>query len=307
MANTNIEQKHTNQYLTNFAVKYRSDSDAADFIAPPFKVKRSSDKYLVYEKRINRVYDNKLGRRAPILEIDLQANEENYSCEEYGLAEFVYKRDIKNVDNPIRLKEEKIENVKDAQIRAREFRVFAVAASTALVPNAAATTIWSNIAAVPITDIRLAMIQIDNGCGRKPNRIVMNYQAALNMINTTEWKGMFQYTETGYGKGLWSAIDGLRNLGLDPMITGSRGVSSYEGCSSDPDWETMLGNKVLIYHAQPRPTMQTMTFMSSPFTEKDVVREFWKEEDRGWKYTITEDIDELLVASSAGYLITSVY
>lgn len=307
MPYANLEQKKTNNYLSNFIVRYRTDSDSAEFIAPSWKVKKASDKYLEYGKRTNRIYDNKLGRRAKILEIDLEATEQTYNCEEYGLSTFVYKRDLDNTDDQVRLKEEKVMHVKDRQIAAREYRVFAIAASTALVPNAAAATIWSNVAATPITDIRNACININNGTGKNGNAIVMNYQAAMNMINTTEWKGMFQYTDTGFGKGLWSAIDGLRNLGLEPLITNARGVSSYEGCSSDPDWETMLGNKVLVFHRQAKPTRDTMQFMSSPYISKDEVVTTWDARERGWYYDVREDIDELLVAAPAGYLITGVY
>ena len=303
----NLERKKTSNYLSNFILRYRSDTDTADFIAPPFKVQKSSDKYLVYGIRTNRIYDNKLMRRSPILEIDLEATESTYLCEEFALGAFVADRDLVDTDTVVRIKEEKLQHTKDRQIAAREYRVYQIAASTALVPNAAATTIWSNVAAVPITDIRTACIAINNATGKNPNRIVMTYQAAMHMINTTEWKGMFQYTDTGFGRGLWSAIDGLRNLGLEPRITNSRGVSSYEGCSSDPDWDTMLGNKVLVFYAEPTPTRNSMTFMSSPFCWKDKVMQWYSNRERGIKYEIMEYIDELLVAAGAGYLITGVY
>lgn len=307
MAYTNLERKKTNNYLSNFILRYRSDSDCADFISPPFKVKKSSDKYLVYGKRNSRVYDNKLGRRAPVLEVDLEADEQTYTCEEYATGAFVADRDIVDTDDAIRIKEEKLENAKDSQIRSREYRVLSVATSTDLVPNAAVTTVWSNVAAVPITDIRSAAIAINNSVGKKPNRIVMSYEAALNMINTTEWKGMFQYTDTGYGKGLWSAIDGLRNLGLEPRICDGRGVTTAEGCSSDPDWEVMLGDNVLIFYSEPTPTKNSMTFMSSPFVWKDKVMQWYSNRERGIKYEIMEYIDELMPASGAGYLLTGAY
>ena len=155
MAVTQLYTKHTDVYLTNFIQRYQSKSDIGEFIAPSFKVNRPSDKYLIYGKYNHRVFNDHIGRREPIKEIDLEADEGTYTCEEYGDAAFVYDRDQSNVDAPIRLMEEKSQHIKDTKERNRTYRILAIAGSTSLVPTQAlGAGQWSTPGtATPIYDI----------------------------------------------------------------------------------------------------------------------------------------------------------
>lgn len=307
MAVQQSDVKHIDQYLTNFARRYKEGQDVGEFIAPSFTVNRPSDKYLIYGKENHRIFDNKIGRRKRIEEVDEYADESTYSTEEYGLGTFVYDRDLSNVEKPIRLKQQKIENVKKAQMRAREYRILSIATSTALVTqfmNAAAD--WAVPGTgTPVTDIVGGMISVENGSGEIPNSITMNFEVAMRMILTSEWKDYFKYTESGIGKGLFSAISGLKFLGLEAKISNMRGLNTYEGCASDPTWETLINDTVIVFYRESQPTLESNCFMYSPNRVKDLVRSFYKDEERGWKYTIEEDIDELLVNAECAYLITN--
>jgi hypothetical protein len=309
MAVENIREKHIDKYLTNFATRYKQGESVADFIAPPFKVKKSSDKYLEWTKRDLRLYDNKVGRREPAKEIDLEADESTYSCEEYALAGFVYDRDEQNVDRPIKLREETTMRVKDAQMAAREKRVYDIAGSTSFVTNYTAIGgDWDNTSSgTPVADMLTGMVEIEKASGKKANACVMTYEVALNLIRTDEWKNYFKYTwgMKSSGDGLFDAVAGLRHLGLEPRISGVRGLSTYDGTGSDPAMETIWGDSVLLFYREAAPTTQSMTFMFSPFTKKDQVRKFRKDEERGWKIQIEEDIDELLVSADCAYLLTN--
>lgn len=308
MANTQIQTKHTDIYLTNFIQRYQSPAIDAEFIAPSFKVKRPSDKYLIYGKDNMRVYDDTIGRREPIKEIDLFADEATYTCVEHGVGAFVYDRDQSNVDRPIRVMEEKTKHIKDSKERNRCYRVYQIAASTSLVPTQAITAQWTAVTtATPVHDILNAMAAIENSIGVKPNSIIMNFQSAVNAIKTDNWKEYFKYTDSGFKNGLWNLISGLKHLGLDPRVSSDRGVSSYDGCSSDPDWETMLGDKVLIFYRESNPTTQSNCFMFSPFVKRDIVEKFRKDEQRGYKITCYDDIDELLVNANAARILNNVY
>lgn len=275
----------------------------------PFQVKRSSDKYLIYGKENFRVYDNHLGRREQVKEIDIKADEATYTCEEYATATFVYNRDLNNIEKPIRLKQEKTQHIKDSQARSRNYRVMQIAASTTLIGSTAIGADWPIVGTgTPIADILAAMITINNAICRKANAIVMTYEVGLTMIQTTEWKDMFKYTWglKPSGDGLFDAIAGLRHLGLEPQMAECRGVNTYEGCASDPTWETMLDDKVLIFYREPNPTTQSHAFMFSPYVKMNEISSYYKDEERGWKYEIREDIDELLVSAEAGHILDNV-
>lgn len=308
MANQQIERKHIDTYMTNFAQRYTSPFDAGEFVAPSFRVSKTSGKYQIHGKDNFRVWDDKINRRDPIREIDAYANDSTYVCEKHAVATFIDddERDY-YVDAPIRLEEEKIEHAKNAKERNRTHRVLAIAASTTLIPYTAIASAWATPGtATPVINILDSMIAVEAGCGLPANAIIMDYRVALNLIKATEWRNYFQYTDSGFDKGLFSAISGLRQLGLEPRLVNDRAVNSYEGCASDPGWETMLGDKVLIFHRETKPTLNSNAFMFSPYVYKDEVQRIVKEEERGWKFTVRDYIDELLVNADAGYILDDV-
>ena len=303
----NIKDKHVDVYLQNFIKRFECSSDCGEFIAPSFKVLKDSNTYLSYGKDNHRVLNDKVGRREPYKESITNASEETYRCERYGQAGFVSDDDAANTDRPIRLMEEETEQTTNRVERSRTYRILQIAASTALVPSTAIASAWATPAsATPVRDILTAMIAVNADLCKPANAIVMTYEVALEMIKTTNWTEYFKYTDAGYKDGLFSAISGLKQLGLEPKLCEARGVSSYEGCASDPDWETMLGDKVLIFHRTPKPTTKTNCFMFSPFREKRTVKKFYKNEERGWKITVGNKIDELLVNANACHILDDV-
>ena len=69
--------------------------------------------------------------------------------------------------------------------------------------------------------------------------------------------------------------------------------------------ETIWNDSVLIFRREPTPTLETRTFMYSPFMIKDQIRRIRKDEERGTKFEILEEIDELLVDATSAFLITN--
>lgn len=308
MAAIPISDRRIEVYLTNFATAYKQGEWLADFIAPPFKVKKSSDKYTVRTKRDFRIYDNKIKGREKAKEIDIQVDEATYTCEEYSLSTFLSDRDLRNMEGvgTIRLKEDKIKHLVDQQMNSREKRVFDIVGSNSVITQTADKAgAWSTAASgTPVTDIITGMKSIETNSGMKPNAIIMSYEVAMTAITTDEWKDYFKYSGVGFDKGLWSAIDGLKHLGLEPRITGARGLSTYEGTSSDPAWELMFDEKTLIFYRETSPTPRSNTLMFSPFTEYKKIESYRVNGERGTRYDIYEEIDELLVNAECGYLIT---
>lgn len=295
----------TNILLTNFATRYKAQMDVADFIAPPFGVKRSSDKYAVYDKSSQRIYDNKISGRQKPQEISADVSTATYSCEEYALGRFVSDRAARNADKPINLKMDAVRNVKEAQMIAREKRVVDIAGNSSVVTQTTAPGDWNTAATgTPVADILTAIKTIWTNGQVVANAIVIPMSVAIEAIKTDEWKDYFKYTSATVGT-QFDLVSGLRNLKLEPMVAGMFGGNTQQGGASDPGSEEMWGENVVVFHRQPTPTLETRTFMYSPFTEKNVVREIRKEEERGVKINIYEDIDELLVDATAAYLFTN--
>jgi hypothetical protein len=299
---------HTNQFLTNFATGYTLQYPVADFIAPPLKVLRSADKYVEYTKSQFRVFDGKVHGREPAKEIQWDLSESTYNCEEYELAYFVSDKIARNSDKPINLETDAVKQLKMSQALAREARVAAIAGSATFITNTTAIGgDWDIVATgTPFADIMTAVAAIEDANGGYPgNAIVIPNQVGLNMIMTTEWKSFFQYSDSGFRQGLFSVISGLKNVGLEPMLTGVKGLSTAKGMASDPTVESLWSDNVLVFYREATPTLQSRTLMYSPYVYMDRVERIVKTEERGIKIIKAEEIDELLIDASCGHLLTN--
>jgi len=301
------ETIHTNVFLTNFATRTKVGNPIADFIAPPFKVKRSADKYVIYGDDQNRIWDNKVSGREIAKEIQWDVTEGTYSCEEYSIEKYVNARRAENADAPITYDKEATKRLKIAQQQAREWRVHQIAGNSAIVGSTAIGAGWATPATgTPVADIMTAKGVVWARTGDEPNRIVIPGDVALQMILCDEWKEYFKYTNVGFGKGLFSAIDGLRNIGLEPMIADIAGLSTAKGTASDPAKEMLWGDDVLVFYAEESPTLESRSFMYSPYTVMNQIQTVNAPRERGKIHVIYENIDELLVTVGQAQLLTNV-
>lgn len=295
------------QFLTNFATRYKLKNPVADFIAPPFKVKRVSDLYGTYGKGNQRVYNNKVSGREVAKETTLSVGQETYNCELYSLSSFLLDRIRDNTDFPINLEKDKTRQLVEDMARAREYRVAQIAGNSSIITQGATpSTKWDNVSSgTPVADILTAMATIHENSQEEANAIVMTLSVALKMIKTNEWKEYFKYTDTGI-KSLFNVVSGLRQLGLEPMISGVFANSTQMGAASDPQSEQIWGDNVLVFHREPNPTLESRTLMYSPFTFMNRTERIVKVEERGEKFIMTEEVDELLVDAQCGYLFSDV-
>ena len=297
--------QNVNTYLTNFATGYAMRNPVADFVAPPFQVKYEAGRYVEYTKSVFRIFDDKISGRERAKEIQWDVDCGTYACEEYSMEKFVSDKAKAQAVEPIRLDEDATKFLKRFHAQAREYRINQIAGNTALIPNINIAAAWAGAAGTPVADILLGMSTIDIACGFIPNRILIPNQVALRMIQTTEWRTYFTFTSEGFNSGLFDAVAGLRKLGLEPMLTNSVGLSTAKCTASDPTSESLWSDSVLLFYCEPVPTTESRTFMYSPFVAQNQVFTTREPRERGVYHTIYSDIDELLVDSSCGYLMTN--
>jgi len=299
----------TDIFLSNFATRYKAERDVANFIAPPFKVNRASDKYLLYGKDSFRIYNNKVSGREVAKEITQDLSSATFNCEEYSLSRFVSNRSRDIADKPINLEMDAVRQLKEAQMIAREKRVVDIAGSASVITQTVnAGGDWNTVASgTPIADIRLGMSTIWTNSTKAANRIVIPMDVAIECIGTDEYRDYFKYSQAGKND-LFNIVSGLRNLGLEPMIAGMFGASTNEGGASDPAIESMWSDSVLIFYAEETPSLESRTLMYSPYTKMGEVRRIEgsvQQMQRGVLFDIHEEVDELLVDATCGYLITN--
>lgn len=306
MANNESNVIRLDRYLTNFATTYKVEERVADFIAPPFKVQRPTDKFVQFTKNKLRVYDSLVGREEEAKQIEFEKTDGIYSCNEHSLRAFIANRDVENMDSGWRIDEIKTELVLDAIRLAREYRLAQMCTNTAIVTNySTPSTKWDVSGGTPVANILTAMAAVKNASTKVPNRIVMTLDTALKLIQTTEWKDYFKFTTTGFPN-LFNAIDGFRQLGLQPMIAGAFGVNTAKGTASDPGIEAILGKNALLFYGEDSPTTQSRTFMYSPFIYNEQIMRDIRIEKRGYYIQAESFITELMVDAQCGYLFTSV-
>lgn len=302
---------HTNQFLTNFLLGYKLANPVADFVSPPFMVNRPADKYGKYNKSINIVYQNKVAGDEEPKEIDYMVDQVAFSCDEYHLAKGVKWRAKRLTDTPWNLDYDAVRFLKRSQAIAREYRVASIFAASGFFSSNHVkdntSYSWQNTSnGTPIDDCLNAMAQVtaDTG-GYTPNRIVIPTNIALAMVKTTNWKDSFKWNSMGFSNGLFSVAEGLKNLGLDPMLTQVQGTTGLTVAGSDPGVTTIWGNSVLIFYCEPNPSLETRTLSYSPYTLRDVIETIPQKLKRRDLHTIYEEIAELGVDFDAGYLLTN--
>jgi hypothetical protein len=297
----------SNRFLTNFATSYKVMGPVADFIAPAFKVRFEDGKYVEYNKTMFRIFDDRIKGSEHAKEIQWDIDEATYSCYEYSMEKFVSDKAKEQAVDPIRLDKDATKFLKQFHHLAREYRVNAIAGNNAVVTQTLnIASAWAAAGGTPVTDILTGMATVEAATGGYiPNRIVIPGQVALRMIQTTQWQTYFRFTDTGFKNGLWNAVSGLKNLGLSVMITSVHGLNTYKLSSSDPRSESLWDDNVLLFYCEPSPSLETRTFMYSPYVKKDVMFVTREPRRRGQYVTIYSDIDELLVDAQCGYLMTN--
>ena len=302
---------HTNQFLTNLLLGYKLANPVADFVSPGFLVTRPSDKYGKYNKSINIIYDDEVSGNEEPQEIDYQVDQVDFSCTERHLAKGVYWRAKRMTDSPWNLDYDAIRFLKRALTISREYKVAKIFASTGFYSanhvkdnSTGGSYSWQNVNGTPLDDCLNAMSQIvtDTG-GYQANRIVIPTNVALAMVKTTNWKDSFKWSSMGFGNGLFSVADGLKNLGLEPMLTAVQGTTSMSTVGSDPGMATIWGNNVLIFYCEPNPSLETRTLSYSPYTLDNVIETIPQKLKKRDLHTIYAEKIELGVDFQCGYLL----
>jgi hypothetical protein len=298
--------QNVNTFLTNFATGYKLPMTFADFVAPLLPVKLEAGKYVEYTKSTWRIYDDKIRGSEHAKEIQWDVDEATYECEEYSMEKFVSDKKKNQSVAPINLDKDAVKFLKRFHTLAREYRIWQIAGSAAIVTQTAnIASAWAAAGGTPITDILLGMATIEAAVGFIPNRILIPTAVALRMIQCTQWQTYFRFTDTGFKNGLWNVVSGLRQLGLEVQLTSVSGLSTSKLGASDPVSENMWDDSVLLFYCEPTPSLETRTFMYSPYVVKDRIFTTREPRRRGLYHTIYSDIDELLVDASCAYLLTN--
>jgi hypothetical protein len=248
--NRDYKLLHTNQYLTNFAVKYSNGIFVADAIAPIVPVDRASDKYPIYAKERFQ-WENTARRDKSDIGISTESwTDGTYSTMGYALGDWLSKKEMANIDSQLRGSLRTVEYLREKIALDREVRTTALAvadASFATGHTADALVPWdlfTDATADPLYDIELGIEVIKAATFKMPDTLLLGWKAALKLALHPKVVAYRQKVGDMF----------VSQLGLPPTLLGLKVVVSQSGYSTSKKNATIslsnvLGNYAVVYCA----------------------------------------------------------
>lgn len=176
---------HVDAPLTNFAQSVKNRDYVADLVLPTIPVTKPSDKYFVWNQA-NMFEENEvltLGNEGEPGRVRYRLSTSNYSCDDYGLMDFVSYKEMAAADAPIDPQKYGTQVVVNRLGIAKERRAAAIVfGSSNYGANTSAlsgTTCWDNANADPAQAIDDAI----EACLVRPNVLVLGAQVWLKLKN----------------------------------------------------------------------------------------------------------------------------
>ncbi len=280
-----LSQIHIDQALTNVSVMYRNQSYIADQVLPALPVAKRSNKYFIYRKEdflsgspsdANNRPTSLRAQGSEAAEIDLSLSNTNYYAEEYAYRGLVTDAEVAVADNPLQPDTDQALQLTERLMIDHEYQVALMTLSASsyaasnrkLLVNAAGATpgdvSWAknNANTSPLANIRAARTQIIGGIARDANTIVMGYDSALALAETSEVKTLMQYTNPDMvsGQGLPKTIRGMRTVVGIAQRNGAGEGQPYSGTYL---WNALDTNAfygaALVCYVSPNPGLKTVS------------------------------------------------
>jgi hypothetical protein len=304
---------HVDTVLTTLSVMYKNDEYIGERLMPAVPIEKRSGVFYTYNKRDRLAApDDEIGHRASPNEIEENRSTDNYSVRDYGLKNFLDLMASQNADAPLDEMVDVVEAVNERMAFRREKRILAivgVAGSYGSNTTTAATD-WddgTDLGGTIVTDILAADSALWNGMA--PTR-------KIGFCGVDVWNGgiannpkiaeRFKYVETG----LQNTTQVARMLGLDDILV-SRAREDTANIGQTASYARMMPAAIFgILRVAARPSIRSAHFGSTFRLRSDPFTSQWTDPSIGahggiWaRVTVSED--HKVVASDAGYLLTSV-
>lgn len=302
-ANLTRTSVHVNTALTNLALKYKFSPMVADRVFPVVPVVKEADVYYTFAREELIDY-SAVSLRAPgteAAEIEWDVSNETYRAEEYALKQLIPERVRANADPPIRPAMTTVQKLKRAILTGYERRIQAIVQSAVLITNNAGVgTAWDAVTGARIeTDVDAAKEVIRRNIGIYPNSILMNTLVA-NAIK--RW--LKAIADTTYSEWLDKNVLPPTLWGLETIIGG--GVRNSAAKGQTEVLADIWNDNVLVFYKEQAPSIEALTLGYTLRSREWRTKDWFDDKREGTFYEVGVVQDEVLVAESAGYLITDV-
>ncbi len=301
---------HVDAVLTNLSLRYRNEALIADMILPRLKVRKRSDKYFVYKKSNSyRLIDSAVGPKAQPNEVEWEVGTDNYSVEDYALADYIPVESTDNADSPLQPRMDTNEFINEWLDLDREKRVadivFAPGTYDASNREVLATK-WGDDNDDPIGDVQGAV----ESCFVRANTLVFGEEAWRAFRKLPEVLDAVKSSTRHQGTpgGLATAPEVAALFEVENLLIGrARYISSKKGQANT--YARIWGKHMAALHVKKNPGVRTITF---GLTFQEMMKQTQTAFDpkrgaKGAEYLkVGYNCDEKVVAKDLGYLVGQV-
>jgi len=307
---------HVNKPLTDLSLKYSNGSLIADEVFPGFKVNKESDKYYLFGRQDQRIYEALRANGAPASEILSWAIDStpSYSCEEYALKDIVTQRDRDNADDAITPDISTMEGLTQAILMAKEKRAVDLAMAAASFATSgntdtlSGTQQWNNASFDSDSTTDAIEVRMDNGkeeirksTGVEPNYVVIPAAVAKVIKRDASVREQIKYTHQ----------DLLVNGDLPPVLWNMKVLipgAIYDSVNMGQTFSgtDMWGKNVLQFYKAPNIGLKTMTFGLAFEARMRQVKKWYDDIRDGDYVEVSEIRDEKIISEYCGYLTMAV-
>lgn len=305
MPRPTVSQVHRNAILDRISIAYRNDAYIAPLLFPVVSVEKQSDFYYIFDK--SSWFRDRVAYRAPgtrAKRADYALTTASYFCMPYALAKGVPDEVVRNADSPLRPAVEAAEFVTDGLLLGEEIRVADLITASANWTSASiknGASAWSIDTSTPLEHIDTAVDAVISSIGRKPNVAVMSWNVWRYLKNHPDLAERVKYTRPG---GTPVADDLANWFGLDKVLIGTAiKDTAQEGAAASISY--VWGNGFWVGYVPGSPGLMTPSagyIMEWGGRSVDTFRE---DQERQNVYEASHYSDEVITASDAGALLTS--
>ena len=306
---------HVNKLLSNVSNAYRNETYIADGIMPVVRVNKATDEVAVYNKG-DWFRDNAAvwapGSKKPMGDYRL-GTPVPYYCEPWSMSKMVTDAVVDNSDDVYRPAREAAEWSTDQVLLSRERRVASLLFSTTTFASYYAACIsltgggavqWNTTeTSTPIRDILKMRENVRGQIGRYPNTIVMGAGVWAALNDHPDFLDRVKYSQLGIlTTQLFSSIVQIPRVFIGTAVY----ASAQEGASTEDTLSDIWSDYVLTAWVPPAPGLLQPALGYIIQQGDRQVQEYRYEEEEATKYSVTEWVDELVIAAMAGYMISDV-
>ena len=303
---------HVDQFLTNMSVKYMNEELIADKVLPIVSVNKRSNKYPVYRKRDGfRLVDASIGPKSQANEMDWEVGSDNYSVNDYALADYVPLEDIDNADVPLMPRADTNDIINEWLRLGREVRVAKLIFNGGTYPDGnkkdlSAATQWGADGDNPIDDVQTAVER----CFMRANKLVFGHEAWIKFRALPEVLDAVKSSSRMQDNpgGLATRMEIAELFEVDEVLVGRAWVDNGKRGKA-ADFKRAWANHMAALHVRAGAGLRTVTFGKS-FMEQTYMTQTMIDLKRGVKgaeyIKVGYNCDEKIVAADLGYFLENV-